>query len=135
MTRTLYLNLPVADVAASTAFYEAIGMVRDPRFSNEVAAGMVWSDAIIFMLLAREFYATFTTKAIADTHATSAALSCLSQEDRAAVDRLVDAAIAAGGRETRAAQDHGFMYGRAFEDLDGHGFEVMHMDPGGASEE
>jgi predicted lactoylglutathione lyase len=128
MARQIFVNLPVADLAAATAFYGALGFERDPRFSNEHASAMTWSDTISVMLLAHEFYRTFTTKQIADTHATSAALLCLSFDDRAGVDRITDAAIAAGGRETRPAQDHGFMYGRAFEDLDGHVFEPMYMD-------
>lgn len=128
MAKMIFVNLPVADVAASTAFYEAIGMTRDPRFSNEMASAMVWSDTITFMILGHDFYRTFTTKQVADSHATSEVLLCLSQDDRAAVDAITDAAIAAGGREPRAPQDHGFMYGRAFEDLDGHIFEPMYMD-------
>lgn len=128
MPRMIFVNLPVADVAASTAFYEALGMTRDPRFSNDAASAMVWSDTITFMLLGHPFYASFTDKAIADTRATSAALLCLSQDDRAGVDAITEAAVAAGGRETRPAQDSGFMYGRSFEDLDGHVFEPMWMD-------
>jgi predicted lactoylglutathione lyase len=124
----IFVNLPVADVAASTAFYEAIGMTRDARFSNEVASAMNWSDTISFMLLGHGFYGTFTAKKIADAHATSAALLCLSRESREEVDAITDAAIAAGGRETREPQDMGFMYSRAFEDLDGHTFEPMFMD-------
>ena len=128
MARMIFVNLPVADVAAATAFYTALGFERDPRFSNEQASAMVWSDTISVMLLSHDFYRTFTTKQIADSHATSAVLLCLSCDDRSGVDTLVDAAIAAGGRETREPQDHGFMYSRAFEDLDGHVYEPMYMD-------
>lgn len=128
MSRMIFVNLPVADVAKATAFYEAIGMTKDPRFSNAQASAMTWSDTIVFMLLDHAFYRGFTDKQIADTHATSAALLCLSRDSRAEVDAITEAALAAGGRETRPPQDHGFMYGRAFEDLDGHGFEPMYMD-------
>jgi len=128
MTKMIFVNLPVADVAASTAFYEALGMTRDERFSNEAASAMVWSETITFMLLGHEFYSSFTTKAIADTRTTNAVLLCLSRDSRAEVDAITDAAIAAGGRETREPQDMGFMYGRAFEDLDGHTLEPMYMD-------
>ncbi|HVF95479.1 MAG TPA: VOC family protein [Sphingomonas sp.] len=128
MARMIFVNLPVADVAASTAFYTALGFELDPRFSNENASAMVWSDAISVMLLAHDFYRTFTTKAIADTRTTSAVLLCLSCDDRAGVDAITEAAIAAGGHETREPQDLGFMYGRAFEDLDGHVYEPMYMD-------
>jgi uncharacterized protein len=134
MSKMIFVNLPVADVAAATAFYEAIGFTKNPKFSNEQASAMVWSDAIHVMLLDRAFYATFTSKPIADTHATSAALLCLSFDGRDAVDAVTEAAIAAGGRETRPTQDMGFMYGRAFEDLDGHTFEPMWMDPAAAEQ-
>jgi predicted lactoylglutathione lyase len=86
------------------------------------------------MLLDRAFYSTFTTKKIADAHATSAVLLCLSRDSRAEVDAIVEAAIAAGGRETRDRQDMGFMYGRAFEDLDGHTYEPMFMDMAAATQ-
>lgn len=128
MAKMIFVNLPVADVARSTAFYEAIGFEKNPQFSNEQASCMVWSEAIYVMLLARDFYSTFTTKPIADTHKLSAALLCLSRDSRAEVDSITEAALAAGGRETREPQDMGFMYGRAFEDLDGHTFETMFMD-------
>lgn len=128
MPKMIFVNLPVADVTKATAFYEAIGMIRDPRFSNEQASAMVWSDTITFMLLHHDFYRTFTTKQIADARATSEVLLCLSQDSREAVDAITEAALAAGGTEPRPPQDMGFMYGRAFEDLDGHVFEPMHMD-------
>ena len=128
MAKTIFVNLPVADVAASTAFYTAIGMKKDDRFSNESASAMVWSDTISFMLLSHDFYGTFTSKTIADEHGSSEVMLCLSQDDRGAVDAITEAALAAGGREPRPVQDEGFMYGRAFEDLDGHIFEPMFMD-------
>ena len=128
MAKMIFVNLPVADVARSTAFYEAIGFEKNPQFSNEQASCMVWSDTIHVMLLAHDFYSTFTTKQIADTHKLSAALLCLSQGSRAEVDSITETALVAGGRETREPQDMGFMYGRAFEDLDGHTFEAMYMD-------
>jgi predicted lactoylglutathione lyase len=128
MTKMIFVNLPVANVAKATAFYEAIGFEKNPQFSSDHASCMVWSDAIHVMLLGHDFYRTFTTKQIADTHKTSATLIALSRDSRAEVDAITDAAIAAGGRETREKQDMGFMYGRAFEDLDGHTFEPMYMD-------
>jgi uncharacterized protein len=132
MPKMIFVNLPVVDVAKATAFYEAIGFEKNPKFSNEQASAMVWSDAIHVMLLDRGFYSTFTSKPIADTHATNAVLLCLSFDSRAGVDAVTEAAVAAGGRETRPAQDMGFMYGRAFEDLDGHTYEPMWMDPAAA---
>ena len=129
MAKMIFVNLPVADVAKATAFYEAIGMTRNPMFSNEQASAMVWSDEIVFMILDRGFYETFIPgRQIADTRTTSAALLCLSRGSRAEVDAITEAALAAGGKEPREPQDMGFMYGRAFEDLDGHIFEPMYMD-------
>jgi predicted lactoylglutathione lyase len=133
MARSIFVNLPVASVAASTTFYQAIGFVKDDRFSNEQASAMTWSDTISVMILDRAFYSTFTAKPIADTHATNAVLLCLALDSRAEVDSIVEQAIAAGGRETRDPQDMGFMYGRAFEDLDGHTFEPMFMDMAAAA--
>lgn len=128
MAKMIFVNLPVADVAKSTAFYEAIGFTKDPRFSNEQASSMQWSDEIVMMILDKAFYQTFTTKQIADATKTSAVLLCLSQGSRAEVDAITEAALAAGGSEPRPAQDMGFMYGRTFEDLDGHTYEPMFMD-------
>lgn len=128
MTKMIFVNLPVTDLGKATAFYEAIGFEKNPMFSNDVASAMVWSDAIHVMLLTHDFYLTFTTKEIADTHKFSAALIALSRDSRAGVDAITDEAIAAGGRETRDRQDMGFMYSRAFDDLDGHTLEVMFMD-------
>ena len=127
MTKMIFVNLPVADVAKSTALYEAMGFTKNPTFSNANASAMVWSDAINVMLLGRDFYSTFTPKKIADTHAESAALLCLSCE-RDEVDSIAKAAQDVGATELHGAEDHGFMYSRAFEDLDGHGWQVMWMD-------
>ncbi|WP_375250109.1 VOC family protein [Sphingomonas sp.] len=128
MTRMIFINLPVDDVARATAFYEAIGFTKNPAFSNQQASAMDWSDAIKVMLLDKAFYATFTDKPIADSHATSAMLLCLSFDGRDAVDAIHRAAIDAGGREARPIADMGFMYGGAFEDPDGHTFETMFME-------
>ena len=129
MTKMIFINLPVADVAASTAFYEAIGCVKDETIcKGPEAAMMVWSEAISFMILDKAHYRLFTAKDIIDAHTSSGVLLALSRDNRADVDAITEAAIAAGGREPRPAQDMGFMYGRAFEDLDGHTFEPMWMD-------
>jgi len=130
VTKMIFINLPVADVARATRFYEALGFTRNPAFSNEQASAMGWSDAIHVMLLDHAFYATFTGKPIADAHAASAALYCLSFDSRDAVDAITAAARTAGGREVRAIEDQGFMYGGAFEDPDGHTWETMFMAAG-----
>ena len=125
----IFVNLPVSDVAKSTAFYEAIGCTRDARFSNEAASAMQLSDTIVFMILNRDFFQTFTPRPIADAHAVTEALICISRDSREAVDAIVEAAADAGGKaDIREKQDMGFMYGRSFEDPDGHIFEPMFMD-------
>jgi predicted lactoylglutathione lyase len=129
MSKMIFLNFPVRDLAASTRFYGAIGCTRNAQFSDEKAASMIWSDTITFQLLTREYYATFTSRPIADAHATSALLIALSQDSRGAVDAIVEAAAKAGGKaDVRAPQDHGFMYLRTFEDPDGNVFEPAWMD-------
>ncbi|MES2337749.1 MAG: VOC family protein [Pseudomonadota bacterium] len=133
MARMIFVNLPVADVAKATAFYEALGFTKNAAFSNEQASAMNWSDTIHVMLLDRAFYATFTTKPIIDAHATSGVLLALSFDARADVDTITDAAIAAGGQEAHDPEDHGFMYSRAFHDLDGHGWGPFWMDAAAAT--
>ena len=129
MSQMIFVNLPVADVARSTAFYEAIGCTKDERFSNEVASAMQLSDTIVFMILSHDFFKGFTPKPIADAHAATEVLICISRDSREAVDAIVEKAAAAGGRiDIREKQDLGFMYGRSFEDPDGHIFEPMYMD-------
>ncbi|MEV6688539.1 VOC family protein [Streptomyces sp. NPDC051578] len=125
----IFVNLPVKDLEASKAFWGKLGYSFNAQFSDENGASLVISDTIYAMLLTEARFKDFTHKAIADTSTTTEALLCLSAESRQAVDALVDAAVGAGGTEPRAAQDHGFMYGRAFEDLDGHTWEIMWMDP------
>ena len=128
MSKMIFVNLPVADLPAARAFYEAIGATNEPRFTDETAACMVLSDTIFVMLLTHEKFAQFTPKTIADAHRTSEVLIAISADDKAGVDDITDKAIAAGGREAREAQDYGFMYSRSFEDLDGHIWEPVWMN-------
>ena len=128
MTKMIFVNLPVTSVTKAAAFYEALGFTRNDMFSNEQAAAMEWSDTISVMLLDTAFYATFTDKALIDARTTSGVLLAISRDTREEVDAITQAAIDAGGRETRERQDMGFMYSRAFEDLDGHTWEPMFMD-------
>ncbi|WP_189956154.1 VOC family protein [Streptomyces alanosinicus] len=125
----IFVNLPVNDLDASKKFFTELGYTINPQFSDEKAASVVISDTIFAMLLTKPFYSTFTKKEIADATTTSEVLVCLSAESREKVDELVDRAIAAGGTPSGQTQDHGFMYGRGFDDLDGHSWEVMWMDP------
>ncbi|MDH6453212.1 MULTISPECIES: VOC family protein [unclassified Streptomyces] len=125
----IFVNLPVNDLDASKKFFTELGYSLNPQFSDDNAASVVISDTIVAMLLTKPFYATFTKKEIADATQTSEVLVALSAESRAKVDELVDKALAAGGSPSGETQDHGFMYGRSFDDLDGHTWEVIWMDP------
>ena len=132
MSRMMFVNLPVTDLERSKAFYESIGFRNEPKFSNESAAMMVLSDTISVMLLTHPFYATFTRKPIADANNSSQVLLCISCESRAEVDRIVEAAAATGGKIDQSLKSEagdGPMYGRDFEDPDGHQWEPMWMDP------
>jgi predicted lactoylglutathione lyase len=127
----IFVNLPVAELERSRAFYDALGFRNEPKFSNEAAAMMVLSDTISVMLLTHPFYATFTRKAIADAHNSSQVLLCISCDSPAEVDRITESAGSAGGKiDIGPKQDMGgMMYGRSFEDPDGHHWEPMWMDP------
>lgn len=129
MPRMIFVNLPVKDLAASTRFYEAIGCEKNEQFSDERSAAMVWSDVITFQLLTHDYFATFTQKPLANAQATTGMLIALSRDSREEVDVIVEAAVAGGGKgDIRERQDMGFMYGRTFEDPDGHVFEPMWLD-------
>ena len=129
MPKMIFVNLPVADVAKSTAFYESIGAKRDRRFCDATTSMMTFSDTIHVMLLGHDRFRDFTSKPIADAKKTTEVLVCLSEDSRSAVDATAAKAIAAGGKaDPCPKQEYGFMYGRSFEDLDGHIFEVMWMD-------
>ncbi|WP_166020973.1 VOC family protein [Streptomyces chilikensis] len=125
----IFVNLPVRDIDASKKFFGELGYEINPQFSDETTASVVVSENIIVMLLSHEKYAQFTDKEIADATRTSEVLVALSAESREKVDELVDRALSLGATEPRDKQDLGFMYGRAFEDLDGHTFEIVWMDP------
>lgn len=127
----IFVNLPVRDLTRSKGFFEALGFSFNPQFTDDTAACMVISETIFAMLLTHEKFATFTPKkgAISDAKQSTEVLICLSRENRAAVDAIVKKAVAAGGNTFSDPQDHGFMYAHAFQDLDGHVWEVMWMDP------
>ena len=134
MPKMIFVNLPVADLSRSVAFYRAIGAYQNLQFSDDTAACMVLSDTIHVMLLTHDKFRQFTPKRIADAHESSEVLICVSCDSRAAVDEMTEQALASGGREPREPQDHGFMYGRSFEDPDGHIWEPMFMDMAAAAE-
>lgn len=135
MQQMIFVNLPVSDLAASRRFLEALGAANEPKFSDDTASCMVLSDSIFFMLLTHERYRQFTPLPIADATKASGALIALSRASREAVDRAVEAGVAAGGTpDPGPVQDHGFMYGRSLLDPDGHHFEVFWMDPTAAEQ-
>jgi predicted lactoylglutathione lyase len=136
MSKMIFINLPVTDLERSVGFYEAVGGRKEPKFSNERAAMIVLSDAIHVMLLTHDFYKTFTGKPIADAHRSSQVLLALSADSMADVDATIGKAAAAGGKaDPGPKQEMGeLMYGRSFEDPDGHHWEVMWMDAGAAEQ-
>ncbi|WNL46441.1 VOC family protein [Dyella sp. BiH032] len=130
MNKMIFVNLPVTDLKRSTAFYEAVGAVKNPAFSDDTASGMVFSDTIHTMLLTHDKWRQFTSKPIVDAHANAQVLLCLSAASRDEVSAIVEKASAAGGKaDPTPVQDYGFMFGRSFEDPDGHIWEIMWMDP------
>ncbi len=134
MPRMIFVNLPVADLDRATAFYEAIGAAKNPQFSDKTGSCMVWSEAIYVMLLTHEKYAQFTPKKIIDAKTSTEVMNALSADSREDVDALVGKAKAAGGRlDPTPQQEYGFMYGRSFEDPDGHIWEVAWMDVAAAT--
>ena len=131
----IFVNLPVAEIAASRAFYEAVGFTNNPQFSDDTGICMVLSDTIFVMLLTQEKWKTFTSKAIPDAHTSAQVMLAINCDDRAAVDTLTEAAAKAGGKaDPNPVQDHGFMFSRSFEDPDGHIWEAFWMDMQAASE-
>ena len=129
MATKIFVNLPVKNLNNSMEFFAKLGFSFNTQFTNEHAACMVVSDDIFVMLLAEPFFKTFTKKEIADTSKTIEALICLSAKSKKKVDEMVNNAKQAGGTIPNPKQDQGFMYGHGFEDLDGHTWEVMWMDP------
>jgi len=135
MSRMIFVNLPVGDLAQSRSFLEALGAVNEPKFTDETAACMTLSDSIHVMLLTHDKFSQFTPRPIADATAGSEVLLCLSENSRESVDSTLERAVAAGGSADPAPkQDYGVMYGRSVADPDGHIWEVMWMDPAAAAE-
>jgi predicted lactoylglutathione lyase len=129
MSRLLFLNLPVADLPASRAFFGELGFEFNEKFCDEGAACMVVSDQAYVMLLQRERFADFVNKPLADASKETALTACISAESREEVDSLFASAEAAGAGTVKDPQDYGFMYQRSFSDLDGHHWEIAWMDP------
>jgi predicted lactoylglutathione lyase len=128
MINNIFVNLPVKDLEKSKAFFEAIGGTINQQFTDETASSVVLGGNIFVMLVTHAKYKEFTSKEIANAAKTSEVLIALGVDSKAEVDRVVNAAVKAGGKETRPPADYGFMQQRVFEDLDGHHWEVIYMD-------
>ena len=129
MAKMIFVNLPVSDLKRATAFYQAIGAVKNPQFSDDTASCMVFSDTIHAMLMTHDKYRQFTSKKIVDAKTSSQVLLCISADSRAEVDDVVNKAKAAGGvLDPSPVDEYDFMYGRSFEDPDGHMWGVNWMD-------
>lgn len=129
MSTMIFVNLSTDDLERSKAFYTALGCEINPMFTDENAAAIVWDERILFMVLTREFFKTFTEKKIADSRSTVQAIIAFSRDSRDEIDEVLEKGIAAGGVEPRAAQDHGLMYTRSLEDPDGNILEFFFMEP------
>jgi predicted lactoylglutathione lyase len=127
--RMLFVSIPVADLERSKAFFARLGFSYDPRFTSETAACMLVGEQAFVMLLSHETFAQFAHLPMADPTTHTLALYSFSVSSRDEVDAVAAAALAAGGTEADGAEDHGFMYSRSFFDLDGHGWQVMWMNP------
>ncbi|CAB3800365.1 VOC family protein [Paraburkholderia fynbosensis] len=128
MHKQIYVNLAVDDLERSKAFFSTIGFSFEPQFTNEQAACLILGDNIYAMLLVKDLFKSFTRKSLCNPKESTEALVGLSCESRGEVDALVAKALA-GGTVPRAPQDYGFMYGHGFEDIDGHIWELIYMDP------
>src|SRR3954454_13552220 len=132
--RMLFVNMPVADLERSKAFFAKLGFSYNPMFTDDTAACMLVGEHAFVMLLTREKFAEFSKLPIAAPATHAVALYCFSVSSREEVDAVTAAALAAGASEADAAEDYGFMYSRSFFDLDGHGWQIMWMDPAAAEQ-
>ena len=129
MARQIYVNLPVQNLDKSVEFFTELGFKFNPQFTDENATAMIVNDDAVVMLLVEEFFKSFTNKQVCDTTTHTEAILALSADSREHVDELVNKALAAGGQPSNDPMDEGFMYGWSFQDLDGHLWEVIYMDP------
>lgn len=129
MAKQIFVNLPVKSLKKSIDFFTQLGFTFNPQFTDETATCMIVGDNIFVMLLTEEKFKTFTPKQICDATKSTEVLVCISSESREKVDEMVRKAVAAGGTTYREPRDHGFMYEHGFQDLDGHIWEIVFMDP------
>ena len=128
MSSKIFVNLPVKDLKKTISFFEQVGFGFNPQFTDDTAACMVIGEGNFAMLLTHAKFSQFTSKKIADARSTAEVLVAVSFDSRARVDEIADAALAGGATEPNAPRDYGFMYQRSFDDLDGHTWEIFHMD-------
>lgn len=129
MATQIFVNLPVSDLKASIAFFTRLGFTFDSKFTDDTATCMIVGDQIFVMLLTHDKFKTFTPKPVCDATQSTEVLVCLTRASREAVDTMVREAVAAGGSTYNEPQDHGFMYSHGFQDLDGHIWELIYMQP------
>lgn len=129
METKLFVNLPVKNLERSKTFFSKLGYEFNAQFTDENAACMILGENNFVMLLTEDFFQSFTKKSIANAQTTTEVIVSLSSPSRAGVDDLVNKAVQAGGNATKAPMDQGWMYGWGFQDLDGHLWEVIYMDP------
>jgi uncharacterized protein len=128
MTKQIFVNLPVKDLSRTVEFFKRLGFTFNPQFTDENATCMIINDNIFVMLLVEKFFKTFTKKEICDTAKDTEVIIALSTESREKVDEMMQSVFDAGGTESRKPQDHGWMYGRSFQDINGHLWEIIYMD-------
>ncbi len=129
MATQIFVNLPVKNLDKSVAFFTQLGFKFNPQFTDENASCMIVGEHSFVMLLVESFFKTFTPKPVCDATQSTEVLVCLSCESRDEVDEMVRKAVAAGGTTPNKPKDHGFMYGHGFQDLDGHLWEIVYMEP------
>ena len=128
MTTQIFVNLPVKDLSRTVEFFKKLGFAFNPQFTDENATCMIINDNIFVMLLVEKFFKTFTKKEICDTTKDTEVIIALSTESREKVDEMMQNVFEAGGKESREPQDYGWMYGRSFQDINGHLWEIIYMD-------
>jgi uncharacterized protein len=128
LTTQIFVNLPVKDLSRTVEFFNRLGFTFNPQFTDENATCMIINDNIFVMLLVEKFFKTFTKKEICDTTKNTEVIIALSTESREKVDEMMQNVFEAGGKESREPQDHGWMYGRSFQDINGHLWEIIYMD-------
>jgi predicted lactoylglutathione lyase len=131
---SIFVNIATSDLERSKAFYTALGATINPLFTDENAACIVWDENVFFMVLTKEYFATFTDKQITDPKTHAQTLIAISRDSREHVDQTVEAGLAHGGTEPKPAEDLGFMYNRDLEDPDGNGIEFVYMVPAAAEQ-